>query len=542
MCTDWTRKTSLEERAVNEKILQNSQETLIELRRLRRQPSIPMMPFITEEPEGSVAQDLRIGASADENTVSQLEQVAKELDGFGDILKKEQASLDSSPQHDVGFIDSDTREEERAEPIEMDVDLLQTMLQEIKIKSERARYGSKREHNQHVVRRPPREDTHDSGISDISSSPYSRYDPLASTSLSSQMPLGVPIHQPSVTAVTAESYQAPLQRQFSASSIGSPLLGSSPPTTVMASGTNTAATTPMFTSPVWAPPTGTRPASILLPSAATEWAVFCNEAEVICEGWQRPWSCKISQRRRTRDGGLSLRAERGNACLYHDLPTTTMPHTSHTGANSQAKNMVTFKEPPSHKLRKVTGQGESVESVERDPRYFFHNPADHKAFQELIYRCDLEKSWDIKTVESDRETECYTQTLRLWRETHTRIPVIVFYTNKRTRSAKTYIQEPSEPPFLLLHHCRIADVVSQETSFRVEVKAAEKKPTLRLKFSDERLGVNHERAGSVGSSGSSIRSNGSSRLPTEKVPPLKWIHIEFESLVDRDNFLSLWQG
>lgn len=436
---------------MHKKIAENTQETLIELRRLRMQSTIPVMPFITEEPEGTVAQELRVGSIAEPPAASKLEQIAKELDGFSHLLKSERDAWVSQLQINTGIVvDSETMGEDEVESIDMDITLLQTVLQEVDQKLERARNSSKREYNQHVVRRT----THDSGISDMSTSPNSRYNQHFPTSPIIQAPSGVPVVRQTSrlsfdgASPILEDHRASLQRQLSTSPLNSPFLQSSPPTSYAGTAAGTAATTPMFTSPGSNPDTGTRPPSIRLPPAATDWSLFCNDAQVTCEGWQRPWSCKISQRRRTRDCGLSLRAERANGSyLDHEIPAfgVALPHTSHTGANPQAKNVVTFLEANAHKLKKVTRQGESPE---REPKYIFGNAADHKAFQELIYGCDLEESWDIVSIGSDREKECVTQTLRLWRDTHTRIPLILFYTNSRRRSAKTYIQEPSMRPLL----------------------------------------------------------------------------------------------
>jgi hypothetical protein len=332
----------------------------------------------------------------------------------------------------------------------MDVSLIQTMLQEVEQKSERAWNSSKREYNQHIVRQSFRQDTRDSGISDISTSPNSRRHTMYSTSPNIPSRSGITIRRPSQRATTwdkaiptPDDSHAPLQRQLSASSLSSPFVGSSPPSR---GGTemNTAATTPMLVSPAWGSVTGTRPPSLMLPAAVADWILFCNDAMVTCEGWQRPWSCKISQRRRTRDGGLSIRAEQADgSCLYHDIPAAgiAIPHTSHTDADPQAVNMVKFRETHGHRLRKVTDHGDRSE---KEPRYVFHNASEHKAFQELIYGCKLEGSWDITSVESDREKESVTQTLRLWKVGHTGNLVILFYANNRKRSRKTYVQEPSK--------------------------------------------------------------------------------------------------
>lgn len=391
------------------------------------------MPFIAEESEGHIAQDLNVDSAADGTAASKLEQVAKELDGFSHVLKRERDSWFSQHQDDMTSLGSGIMEEDEDESIEMDVTVLQTVLQEVEQKLEGARYGSKCEYNQHVVRRA----THDSGIADMSTSPESRYNsPLLAS--------------PTIPARPGVS----IRRLSSTPSLdASPILSSSPPTTCANTGANTAATTPMFTSPAWDLDTATRPPSIRLPLAAVDWSLFCNNAEVSCEGWKGPWPCKISQRRRTEDSGLSLRAEHTDgSCLYHDLPALgiAIPHTSQTGAYPHAKNMVTFKEPHGHNLRKVTGQGDTREREpkEKEPKYMFKDPADCEAFQELIYGCDLKKSWDIVSIKSDREKERVTQTVRLWRDMHTRIPVILFYTNNRKRSAKTHIQEPSKLRFL----------------------------------------------------------------------------------------------
>jgi hypothetical protein len=246
------------------------------------------------------------------------------------------------------------------------------------------------------------------------------------------------------TNLSLESRQDLLQRRLSTSSTSSPRLGSSSPMTRLNTRTSTAVTTPMLPSAERNQDAGTRPPSIRLPSAVAEWSLFCEDAQVLCAGWRNPWSCRISERRRTADGGLSLLAERADGSrLYHDLPAlgVAIPHTSHTGAYPQMKNAVTFTDHRGHKLRKLIGHGESHE---REPKYIFQNSADHKAFQKLVYGCELDWTWDVMTIKSDREMESVTQTLRLWTDPHSRIPVIMFYTNNRKRSAKTYIHEPSQ--------------------------------------------------------------------------------------------------
>jgi hypothetical protein len=411
------------------------------------------MPFITEEPGWSVAQDLG-DDFAEDTAASKLEQVAKELDGFSQFLKRERDSWLSQHRNKEAAVGLEDTAGDEAASVDIDVTLLQTVLQEVEHKVERARYGSKREQNQNFVRLASRRDTHDSGISDMSNSTKSTQNSLLPTSPMISANPSVYAYLPSSigrmedTSPILESRQAPLLRQISMSPITSPFLGSSSTTTSAGTGTDTAATTPMFTSPTWNPDTGTRPPSLRLPPAAADWSLFCNDAQVICEGWQRPWSCKISQRRRTRDCGLSFRAERADgSCLYHDVPPLgiAVPHTLHTGANPHAKNTVTFIDLQGHKLKKVT-VGE--EEQEMKPKYIFRGAADHKAFQELIYGCYLEESWDVTSIESNREKESVTQTLRLWRDTHTRIPMILFYTNNRKRSSKAYIQEPSKPHIL----------------------------------------------------------------------------------------------
>jgi hypothetical protein len=451
----------LEAGAANKQIMENTQETLKEVKWLRHS-SIPLLPHITEEPEASIKQDLRAGTSTEIDQASTLEQVAKELDGFSLVLKSEQASLVSQHQNDAPVVGSEVIQDEEVGPVDMDASLLQTVLQEVERKSKRAWNGSKREYNQHIVRRPIRQTTRDSGISDMSTSPNSRCITMSSTSPNLPARSGTTTRRPSQRANTldreisnSDDSQVPLRRQLSTSPLSSPFLGSSPPTSSpptshVGTETNTAATTPMFISPAWSSITGTRPPSLVLPAPATDWSLFCKHAQVTCEGWQRPWSCKISQRRRTRDGGLSFRAEKADGSyLYHDLPAAGMaiPHTSHTDADPQATNMVKFKETLGHRLRKVTDHGEGPE---KEPRYFFQEASDHKAFQEVIYGCKLEHSWDIISIESDREKESVTQTLRLWKDVHTGMLVILFFTNIRKRSRKTYVQEPSK---LTLFHC-----------------------------------------------------------------------------------------
>lgn len=455
-----------------------------ELRRLQRVSSIHSMPFITEEPEDTTAQILGAGCCTDGTVLPKLDEVAKELDGFTYVLKHEQASLDSQQQNSAIEKDLDIPESDEARSIDLDLTMLQTVLQEVEHLLERARNGSKREYNRRFIQQATRRDTHDthdSGISDMSISPSSRSSVRASPSPTLQ-PGSVGMVGRSSTMSSIDKFspileagQAPPQHRLSASSMSSPLLGSLSPMIRQATDPSTAVTTPLFASPAWDPDTGTKPPSIRLPAAAIEWSLFCNAAQVTCEGWQRPWSCKISQRRRARDCGLSLRAERADGSyLYHDLPAfeVAVPHTSHSVANPQAKNVVTFKEPPNHRLIKVTHH---TESAERQPRYIFQNPTDHKAFQELVYGCDLEDSWDITSVESNREKECVNQTLRLWRDGYTRVPLILFYTNSRRRSPKIYIQEPSSLPYLYFL-CSLLTCGSQKPHLRSNSRQRRKTP------------------------------------------------------------------
>jgi hypothetical protein len=397
----------------------------------------------------------------------------KELDGFSHLLRREQDSLYSRSQADGGVIGSKTMDDE-AESMDTFVMQLHTMLhtmhQEVEQKLERARNGFKREYNQHVVQEASRRNTYESGISDLSISPNSRYNLLLSTSPTYSARSRSPNRRPASLArtdnpsPTIEIRQGPRRCQRSLSTMSSPFLDSSLPTTCPDTEANTAATTPMTASPNYIPDTCTRPPSIRMPPAAADWSLFCSDAQVICKGWLKAWSCKISQRRRMKDYGLSLRAERADGLyLHHDLPATgiTIPHTSHTGANPSAKNVVTFKEPDGHKLRKVTGH---EEVSEKGPRYILQNAADHRAFQELIYGCDLEGSWDIMSVKSDREKESVTQTLRLWRDAHTQRLFILFYTNVRARAGKTYIHEPSKPLLRSLNSTLLTPVVKKPPS------------------------------------------------------------------------------
>ncbi len=427
---------------MNEKIIEYTKKTLNELQRLQSVPSIPSLPFITEVPEGDTAQILRAGRCADDTAVPKLDDVAKELDGFTHFLKHAQALLDlqhqnSAIEDNLDFADS-----------------LQTVLQEIEHKLERARNGSKRECNPRVIRQAAMRDPYDSAISDMSTSPNSTYSlraPISPTlQTRSESTVRRSVTRTSVDKVrpNLEGSQSPPHHRLSESSMSSLLLGSSSPMTRRGTNPSTAVTTPVFQSPAWDSDNGARPPIIQLPPAALDWSLFCNEAIVTCENWDKPWSCKISQRRRAGDGGLSLQAELADGSyLYHDLPAfgIAIPHTSHGVANPQAKNLVTFKEPQNHKLIKVRHH---TKLPAREPRYVFQNHEDHKAFQELVYGCDLDDSWDIASVNSNRETESVNQTLRLWRDRHTRIPLILFYTNKRQRSPKTYIQEPSTLSFL----------------------------------------------------------------------------------------------
>jgi hypothetical protein len=523
------------------------------------------MPLITEEPDRAVAQELGTGGPAANAAASKLEQVAKELDGFIQDLKRERDSWYSqhqgfqiqNPQHQAtqhprsqsqtgaGTVRIETQQEDEAKSINMDVTLLQTMLQEVENKLKLAQNDSPGEFNDPAAKPVSRRDTHDSGISDIGTSLNSRQNSLLSASPTIQARPVIPTRRVSpepsrgISGANFEGDQGSPSNDFSPNFMGSPFLGSSPATIRTDTGATTAATTPMFSSPAWEQETTKRPPSITLPSLAIDWGLFCNEAQVTCDGWQKAWSCSISQRRRMRDGGLSLRAENSEGCfLYHDLPALGMaiPHTSHTGANPQAKNRVTFKEPYGHKLRQVTGQGESRE---RDPKYIFQNPELHKEFQELIYGYDLEDSWNIESVKSDREKESVTQTLRLWRDKRTRIPVIMFYTNKRKRSAATYIQEPSKSTPLRRLNFALLILCPLETSFADKPKADKKKPTVQLNFQNQKK---HDRVGSVSSGGSSIGDDRSIRNSTDRAPHLHWIEIEFADVEERDRFLDLWQG
>lgn len=441
---------------MNEMIRTNTQETLHEMRLLRKQQ---VMPLIAEDPERISAQSFSDDGCADGNAASKLEQLAKELDGFSRVLKGEQATWCSQRLDDEATVGSDIAKDE-ADSIEMDIKVLETVLQEVEYKLERARNGSKLENNQQVVRSVTRRETHDSAVSDMSDSPRSRCESLSPASPTLQARPEVASHRlpPRTTSWDNTSLsllggQAPPRRPLSSSPMSSPLPGSSPLMTYIGTGTNTAATTPMFPSPGLDPDPGTRPPSISLPPAIADWSLFCNEAQIICQGWQRPWTCKIRQRRRTTDYGLSLRAERDDGSyLEHELPGSgiTVPHTSHTGANPQAMNTVTFKESHNYQLKRVTLHGKRLE---REPKYVFQDPADHKAFQELIFGRKLEDSWDITAIESDREKESATQTLRLWRDTHTGIPMILFYANSRKRSPKAYVQEWSRLPLICALAC-----------------------------------------------------------------------------------------
>src|SRR6266496_4834707 len=79
--------------------------------------------------------------------------------------------------------------------------------------------------------------------------------------------------------------------------------------------------------------------------------------------------------------------------------------------------------------------------------------SDYKAFQELLYNCELLCSWDITRVRSDREPtdECRAQSLRLWRDRHQNTIILLFYTSTRTWAQKTYIEEPSKQHFPRFH-------------------------------------------------------------------------------------------
>jgi hypothetical protein len=523
------------------------------------------MPLITEQPDRAIAQEPGTGGPAPNAAASKLEQVAKELDCFIQDLKRErdswysqhQSSQIQNPQHQVtqhpcsqsqtgaGTVRIETQQEDEAKSINMDVTLLQTMLQEVENKLKLAQNDPPGEYNDPAAKRVSRRDTHDSGISDIGTSLNSRQNSLLSVSPKLQSHPGIltrrvsPGSSPGISGANFEGDRGSPSNEFSPSSMGSPFLGSSPATIRTDTGATTAATTPMFSSPTWEQETTRRPPSITLPSSAIDWGLFCNEAQVTCDGWQNPWSCSISQRRRMGDGGLSLRAEKSEGCfLYHDLPAPgiAIPHTSHTGADPQAKNRVTFKDPHGHRLRQVTGQGESRE---KGPKYIFQDPEVHKAFQELVYGYDLEDSWNIESIKSDREKESVTQTLRLWRDKRTRIPVIMFYTNKRKRSAATYIQEPSKSIALRRLYFALLILCPLETSFADKPKADKKKRTVQLNFQNQK---NHDRVGSVSSGGSSIGDDRSIRNSTDKAPRLQWIEIEFADLEERKRFLNLWQG
>jgi hypothetical protein len=121
---------------VNEKIIDNTQETLKEVRHLRRQPSTRVVPFVNEGPEGPVPQDLRAGGLADNMAVSKLEQVVKELDGFSHVLKSEQDSWYSQHQNDAETVALGITEDDEAELTGVDVKQLQKVLQEVEEKLE----------------------------------------------------------------------------------------------------------------------------------------------------------------------------------------------------------------------------------------------------------------------------------------------------------------------------------------------------------------------------------------------------------------------
>lgn len=514
--------------------MENTQETLNELRRLRIKSSMSLMPNIAEDPEIPIAQHLRSNSSSEMTTASKLDPVANELNDFSRVLKQER-DLFCRHLSEAGIMDSAAFEEGEEDPMEMNVKLLQAILQDVEQQLERARNSSKREYNQQVVRQPHKQATIDSGIT----SPFLT-SPTIYAHSNDQLPR--PFHR----TLSDESFLASGEglRPFQSwpSPATSPLLASSPPTTsVMGIGTSTGVTTPMLTSPHWNPQTGTRPPSLRLPDAASDWSTFCEEVEISCAGWQKAWKCKLSYYQRSGDGGLSLRAERSDGCcLSHDIPALgmTVPHTSHTGANPQARNMVKFLDSHDHLVKKVTRH---EENRERDPKYIFRNPTDHKAFQKLIYGFELECSWDINSIESDREKESVTQTLRLWRDTHTQMLLILFYTNNRKRSTKVYIQEPSKQRLSSMKPC-IANHYCTEDSFTDKLKTEKKKPTVQLYFSDHKIDQGHKSATSINSSHLSIKSDRSGRSSTNKVPHLQWIIVDFASLDDRDHFVNLWRS
>lgn len=507
------------------------------------------MPFITEEQEGPVANNLNPNSSAESTGASKLEQVAKELDGFSHVLKYEKYSRwsrigDSRLQNNADTANSDKLEEHGAGSIELDLTSLLEVLRDVEQKLELAQNSLKREYNKQVVRQKFWHGTHGPGISDIFISPGSKGNTLLSTSPTIPSGSGVPVRRLSseaslnIPTPRLESWRCVLPHQPSTSPTSPLFLGSSPPTSRWGTEMNTAETTPI--SAVTAQHQIPKPPNFSLRFATKDWYSFCTDVVVIWKGWPDHRLCNISQRRRMRDGGLSLKAELADgSCLYHDLPAlgTVVPHTSHTGVYSGARNAVTFKEPYGHQLRKVARQEESYDS-DKSPKYIFRNAADHKAFQELIYGCELQWSWNITMIRSDREKESTGQTLRLWRDAHGRTPVILFYTNMRQRSSKIYIQEPSKLPLVIWQ--LKTDVYYLESSFRDEMKVEKKCPIAQLDFLEQKHDKKTQRAGSMGSVDSNLGSVRSGRTATVKAPPLQWIEIEFADLAERDHFLSLW--
>ena len=81
-----------------------------------------------------------------------------------------------------------------------------------------------------------------------------------------------------------------------------------------------------------------------------------------------------------------------------------------------------------------------------------------------------------------------------------------------------------------------------ETSFKEKMTTEKKRPIVRLNFLDQKQDKKVDGVGSIGSGDSSIGSLRSGRASTAKVLQLQWIEIEFADVVDRDKFLSLWQG
>lgn len=543
-------QTSLEEKAVNQRITEGVQEILHEVR-LRRQISVPVLPALTEETEVAMdEQQLAVGTPSislqhEEATPAQIEEATEDLDGFRKMLRNERDHInveheDSPAVAGLGIMDFD------ATDAAVDLPQIQATLQQIESQLERARSGRRPTHSQRMVPvRPKRNETNytfDSayGGSIMSTSPESREGPFSTSPkmLSSTSPPGPssPMQQQrsyadsgniSPMSPTTMAGPSTMSRNGSYTNLGSPSSPRAefPGGSLSGSAPTTAQTTPAWSTPSWSIAEGQPMPNYSLPPPATStWTIFSDEAKLSFDGWTRPWACEISYHRRDHDAGLSLQVRKrdGSNIMYHDFPPlkTTVPHTSHTGAHPDRKNTVLFKD---HHGHRIGTKGRLEEKLKGMPKYTFDEAPQHKEFQELIYGCELLDSWDTKSISSDRGKESQTQTLRVWLDKYTHVPFLLCYLNVPRRGHPRYIQEP-------------------KTAFSDIRDPKKKTALLKLSFQHQTPAGRAGRADSFGSGGSGGARSDSSARPSSSTTHFQYLEIEFASTEARSQFVEIWQN